>query len=74
MSLLRNIRIGLRSLFRKEQVDRELEEELGKYLEMAADEKMKQGMSRQDALRRCGWRVGVSMARKKWSALVAGSP
>src|SRR6516225_1869337 len=51
MSLLRNIRIGLRSLFRKEQVDRELEEELGKYLEMAADEKMKQGMSRQDALR-----------------------
>src|SRR2546427_6039616 len=51
MSLLRNITSGLRSLFRKEQVNRELAEELGEYLEMAAVEKMKQGMSRQDALR-----------------------
>jgi hypothetical protein len=32
-------------------VNRELDEELGEYLEMAANEKMKQGMSRQDALR-----------------------
>jgi predicted permease len=32
-------------------VNQELDEELGEYLEMAADEKMKQGMSRQDALR-----------------------
>src|SRR5437879_7813642 len=51
MSLLRNITSGLRSLFRKEQVDRELNEELGAYLEMEAAEKMKQGMSRNDALR-----------------------
>src|SRR5437867_2905700 len=51
MSLLRNITSGLRSLFRKEQVDQELHEELGAYLEMAAEEKMKQGMSRKDALR-----------------------
>src|SRR2546421_12967347 len=51
MSLLRNITSGLRSLYRKEQVNRELDEELGEYLEMAAVEKMKQGMSRQDALR-----------------------
>lgn len=51
MSLLRNIASGLRSLFRKEQVNRELDEELGKYLEMAADEKMKHGVSRRDALR-----------------------
>jgi len=51
MSLLRNIRSGLRSLFRREQVDRELDEELGAYLEMAAGERMKQGMSRQEALR-----------------------
>jgi ABC-type antimicrobial peptide transport system permease subunit len=36
MSFLRNITSGLRSLFRKEQVDRELDEELGAYLEMAA--------------------------------------
>src|SRR6266481_2111684 len=51
MSLLRNITSGLRSLFRKDQVDQELNEELGTYLEMAAAEKMKQGMSRRDALR-----------------------
>src|SRR5260221_13515409 len=49
MSLLRNLSHGLRSLFRKEQVDRELNEELGAYLEMAAAEKMKQGMTRQEA-------------------------
>src|SRR6266566_4972552 len=51
MSLLRNITIGLRSLFRKDQVDRELDEELGAYLEMEAAEKMRQGVSRKDALR-----------------------
>src|SRR5258706_12229063 len=51
MSLLRNITSGLRSLFRKDQVDRELNEELRAYLEMEAAEKMKQGMSRKDALR-----------------------
>jgi predicted permease len=51
MSFLRNTTTGLRSLFRKEQVDQELNEELGAYLEMAAEEKMKQGMSRKDALR-----------------------
>src|SRR5260221_9767014 len=51
MSLLRNIASGLRSLFRREQLDQELDEELGAYLEMEAAEKMKQGMSRTDALR-----------------------
>ena len=51
MSWLRNLASGLRSLFRKEQVDRELDEELRAYQEMAAEEKMKQGMSRKAALR-----------------------
>src|SRR2546423_14825310 len=51
MSLLRNLSDGLRALFRKEQVSRELDEELNGFLEMAVDEKMKQGMSRKDALR-----------------------
>jgi hypothetical protein len=41
----------LRSLFRKERVGQELGEELNGFLEMAAEEKMKQGMSRKDALR-----------------------
>ena len=51
MSLLRNIASGLRSLFRKERVSQELDEELGGFLEMATEEKIKQGMSRKDALR-----------------------
>src|SRR6266513_5389070 len=51
MSLLRSITGGLRSLFRKEQVSQELDEELNGFLEMAAEEKIKQGMSRKDALR-----------------------
>jgi hypothetical protein len=51
MSLLRRLASGLRALFRKEQADRELDEELRAYLEMAIEEKMKDGMSRQDATR-----------------------
>jgi len=42
---------GLRSLFRKKQLDRELDEELHAYQEMAAEEKIKEGMSRKEALR-----------------------
>jgi len=51
MSLLRNIADGLRSLFRKERVSQDLGEELNGFLEMAAEEKIHQGMSRADALR-----------------------
>src|SRR5207302_3936550 len=51
MSLLRNLSDGLRSLFRRQRVEGELHEELRRFLEMAAEEKMKEGMSRQDALR-----------------------
>src|SRR4030088_1477743 len=51
MSLLRSMVVGLQSLFRKEQVSRELDDELNGFLEMAAEEKMKHGMGRKDALR-----------------------
>ena len=51
MSFLRNITSGLRSLFRKEQVDRELNEELRAYQEMAAEAKMRDGITRREALR-----------------------
>src|SRR5438034_2863764 len=51
MSLLRNITSGLRSLFRKESVQRELDEELRGFLDMAAEEKLKEGMNHKDALR-----------------------
>lgn len=65
MSLLRNIVSGLRSLFRKEEVDRELDEELRAYQEMATDEKMKQGMSHQDALRAVRLERGSLVATKE---------
>jgi predicted permease len=42
---------GFRSLFRKERVERELDEELRAYVEMATEEKMRQGMSREEAAR-----------------------
>jgi hypothetical protein len=51
MSLLRSVARGFRTLFRKEQVDRELDEELRTYQEMASEEKMKQGMGRKEAAR-----------------------
>jgi putative ABC transport system permease protein len=51
MSFVRSIASGLRSLFRKKQVDSDLDEELNGFLEMAAEEKMKQGMGRKHALR-----------------------
>lgn len=43
MSVLRNIMDGLRSLFRKEQVCQDLDEELDGFLEMAVEEKMRHG-------------------------------
>ena len=58
MSLLRNLATGLRSLFRREQARQELNEELGAYLEMAAAEKMKEGMSRKEALRTARLELG----------------
>src|SRR2546430_2312546 len=51
MSLLRNIATGPRSLFRKKRVTQELDEELRGFLDLAAQEKMKQGLSRKEALR-----------------------
>lgn len=51
MSMLRSITSGLRSLFRKQRVGQELDEELHGFLEMAAEEKINQGVSRKDALR-----------------------
>ena len=45
----RSITSGLRSLFRKKRVGQELDEELNGFLEMAAEEKIKQGASRRDA-------------------------
>ena len=41
---------GLRSLLRRTDVDRDLNEELRAYLEMAIEQKISAGMNRDDAL------------------------
>jgi hypothetical protein len=51
MSLLRNLSSGVRALFHKEQVEREMDEELKGYLDDAVKDKMRTGMSREEALR-----------------------
>jgi predicted permease len=51
MPLLRSIASGLRSLFQKKRADRELDEELRGFMEMAAEESKKQGRSEKDARR-----------------------
>jgi predicted permease len=69
-SLLRRVAGGLQSLFRKAQVCQELDEELDGFLEMAVEEKMKQGMSRQVALRAVSQERGSPEVAKEavWSA------
>src|SRR5580658_6078588 len=51
MSFTRKVTSGLRSLFQKEQINRELGEELRSYLEMAAEEKIRRGISPRAARR-----------------------
>ncbi|HEY6182257.1 MAG TPA: permease prefix domain 1-containing protein, partial [Terriglobales bacterium] len=51
MSLLRTIAAGLRSLFRRETVSREMDEELETFLDMAVQDKVRDGLSQGDALR-----------------------
>ena len=51
MPLLRKIASGIRLLFQRKRADRELDEELRGFMEMAAEEGMKQGRREKDALR-----------------------
>jgi predicted permease len=76
MSLLRNIAGGIRSLFRKEQAELELDEELRGFLEAATEEKMQRGMSREEAgravrLERGGLDATKEMVRDaRWESFV----
>src|SRR5579862_76877 len=51
MSIMKNITAGLRTLFRKKQVEQEMDEELRGYLDAAVQDKMRLGMSKEEALR-----------------------
>ncbi len=66
MASIRKIARGLRSLFRKQQVEQELSEEIGVFAEMAAQGKMKHGLSREEALRAVRLESGtVEIAREE---------
>jgi predicted permease len=76
MFFIRDLVAGLRSLIRKEHVERELNEELHGFVEMAAEEKIKQGMSRQEAVRSVRLERGSLVATKEvvhsagWEAFI----
>ncbi|HEV2299207.1 MAG TPA: ABC transporter permease [Candidatus Acidoferrales bacterium] len=58
MTLLRRIFGGLRALFHKADAEQELDEELRDYMQTAAAEKMKAGMSGEEAMRRVRMSMG----------------
>ncbi len=65
MSFLGNITGGIRNLFRKKQVEREMDDELRGYIDAAAQEKMRSGMSREEALRAARVEMGSTDAVKE---------
>lgn len=77
MSLIRRIGGGLKTLLCGKQADAELDEELRGYLEMAAEEKAKRGMSRQEAQRAVLLEQGgvesvrEAVAAARWESFVA---
>ena len=65
MAFLRNVTRGFRSLFQKESVERELDEELREFVDANAAEKMRTGMSREQAYREAKMELGGMEAVKE---------
>ncbi len=76
MTLLRRVLAGLRGLFHKARIEREMDEELRGYLDTAAEQRMLAGMSREDATRAARAGMGSAEAVKDrirdvgWESLV----
>ena len=65
MFRLQNMVAGLRALFRKKHVEQEMDEELRGYLDAAVKEKMRSGMSQEEALRAARVEMGSLDAVKE---------
>jgi putative ABC transport system permease protein len=65
MFRIRSVVAGLRALFRKRQVEREMDEELRDYLDAAAKDKMRSGMNREEATRAARVEMGSVDAVKE---------
>ena len=61
---MRQVLGGLRRMIWRERVDRELDEELRSYIEMEVEEKMRRGMSREEAMRQVRIERGDIQATK----------
>ena len=77
MSWLRIIASGVRARFQNRREERQLEEELRGFLELAAEEKIRQGMSRREAVRAVRLERGSLQATKEvvrdsgWESVLA---
>jgi putative ABC transport system permease protein len=65
MSFLHNLVGGIRGLLRKRQIETELDEELRDFLDAAAQEKVRAGMSREEALRAAQMEMGGAESVKE---------
>ena len=65
MSFLKNFTCGLRALFHKKQIEQDMDEELRGYLDAAVQEKMRSGMSNEQALRAARVEMGSVEAVKE---------
>jgi predicted permease len=65
MPLMRNILGGVKGLFRKKEMEQQLDEELSAYMESAVEEKIQSGMSRAEALRAGRAEMGSMTAVKE---------
>src|ERR1041385_1134049 len=65
MALLRKLASGVRSLFRKQRTSEELDEEFDTFVEMATDDKTRDGMSRFEAGRAVRLERGSREAAKE---------
>ena len=65
MGIWMNLSAGLRSLFRKKRAEQELDDELRDFLDKAAAEKIRSGMSREAAVRAARLEMGGMEAVKE---------
>lgn len=65
MRFIKSIEGGLRALFRKTRAERELDEELRVYLECVVEQKVRAGMSREQAVRQARIEIGGMDALKE---------
>jgi putative ABC transport system permease protein len=78
MRLVTSIAGGLRALFRKQQVERDLDEELRGYLERCVEQNMHEGMNRERAIRQARIEMGGMEALKEhvrdagWETVLEG--